>query len=102
MLVLGFGGYLSLPVVLSAYFLKIPIVIHEQTLEAGFANKLEAKLAKKICISWQSSQKYFPKNKTILTGNPIKQEVVAAKDIKKENKIPVIFVTGGSSWFTRN
>jgi UDP-N-acetylglucosamine--N-acetylmuramyl-(pentapeptide) pyrophosphoryl-undecaprenol N-acetylglucosamine transferase len=95
--VLAFGGYLSLPVVLSSYFLRVPVVIHEQTLEAGFANKLEARIVNKICISWPSSQKYFPKNKTILTGNPIKQEVMQAKDIKQKNKMPIILITGGSS-----
>ena len=77
--VLGFGGYISLPVVLAAAFLKIPIVIHEQTLEAGFANKIEAKFARKICISWQSSEKYFPKEKTVLTGNPLRQVILNSK-----------------------
>ena len=58
--VLGFGGYLFLPVALAAKLLKIPVVVHEQTLEAGFTNKFVSKFAKKICLSWESSKKYFP------------------------------------------
>jgi len=95
--VLGFGGYVSLPVILASFFLKIPIVIHEQTLEAGFANKIEAKFASKICISWKFSQKYFPKNKTVSTGNPLRSTILKAKPLKKEVGLPIIYITGGSS-----
>jgi UDP-N-acetylglucosamine--N-acetylmuramyl-(pentapeptide) pyrophosphoryl-undecaprenol N-acetylglucosamine transferase len=94
--VLGFGSYVSLPVVLSAYFLKIPIVIHEQTLEVGFANKILSRFATKICISWQSSEKYFPIQKTVLTGNPLRKEILAINTKTGQNKLPVLFVTGGS------
>jgi UDP-N-acetylglucosamine--N-acetylmuramyl-(pentapeptide) pyrophosphoryl-undecaprenol N-acetylglucosamine transferase len=95
--VLGFGGYVSLPVVLAAFFLKIPIVIHEQTLEAGFANKIEAKFARKICLAWQSSEQYFPKQKTVITGNPLRSVVLNAKPFKEETGLPKIYITGGSS-----
>lgn len=93
--VLGFGGYVSLPVVLAAAFLKIPIVIHEQTLEAGFANRLDSKFATKVCISWESSRKYFPKDKTILTGNPLGNNIL---EVKANNKgdLPILYITGGS------
>jgi len=53
--VLGFGGYISIPVILASFVLRIPAVIHEQTLEAGFANKILSRFAQKICISWESS-----------------------------------------------
>ena len=95
--VLGFGGYVSLPVVLAAFFLKIPVVIHEQTLEAGFANKIEAKFARKICISWQSSQQYFPKQETVLTGNPLRKIVLNAQPFREETGLPKLYITGGSS-----
>lgn len=95
--VLGFGGYVQIPVVLAAYILKIPVVIHEQTLEAGFANKLVSGLAKKICISFESSKEFFPKEKTVLTGNPVKEEIINAKGEKINNKVPVIYITGGST-----
>jgi UDP-N-acetylglucosamine--N-acetylmuramyl-(pentapeptide) pyrophosphoryl-undecaprenol N-acetylglucosamine transferase len=93
--VLGFGGYVSLPVVLAAYLLKIPIVIHEQTLEVGFANKIESKFANKVCMSWESSQKYFPKEKTILTGNPLGSTILQTKPINRNN-LPILYITGGS------
>jgi UDP-N-acetylglucosamine--N-acetylmuramyl-(pentapeptide) pyrophosphoryl-undecaprenol N-acetylglucosamine transferase len=94
-IVVGFGGYLSVPVIIASYFLKIPTVIHEQTLEAGFANKFLARFVDKICVSWQSSFKYFPKAKTVLTGNPIRKEIREAKRERKDDKT-VIYVTGGS------
>lgn len=96
--ILGFGGYVSLPVIISAFILKIPVVIHEQTLEAGFANKLASKFAKKICISWESSNKFFPKEKIVLTGNPLRKEILTGKKRKKERKDKkIIYITGGSS-----
>ncbi len=96
--VVGFGGYVSIPVIFCAYLLRLPVIIHEQTLEAGFANRFLARFATKICISWQASQKYFPKEKTILTGNPIRQFAVRNSQFAViENKLPTIYVTGGSS-----
>ena len=96
--VVGFGGYVSVPVVLCAYLLRIPIVIHEQTLEAGFANRLLARLATKICISWQTSRRYFPKDKVVFTGNPIRQFTINNSQLTKDkNKLPTIYITGGSS-----
>ena len=97
--VLGFGGYISIPVVFASYILRIPVVIHEQTLEAGFANKILSRLAKKICISWESSIKFFPKEKTVLTGNPIRKELFEKKteEFNFKNNLPIIYITGGSS-----
>ena len=66
--VLGFGSYMFLPVALASKLLNIPVIVHEQTLEAGVTNKLVAKFAKKVCISWESSKDYFPKEK-INTNN---------------------------------
>lgn len=96
--IISFGGYLSIPVGFAAKILKIPLVIHEQTLEAGFANKILTPIAKKICISWETSEKYFPKERVVLTGNPIKKEILEiSKQIRKTNQIPLIYITGGSS-----
>ncbi len=96
--ILSFGGYLSVPVGFSAHFLKIPLVLHEQTLEVGFANKILSPFAEKICVSWETSLKHFPKEKTVLTGNPIKKEILKVSKLsKKTNDLPLIYVTGGSS-----
>src|SRR3989344_5071506 len=93
--VLGFGGYLQIPVIFASFFLKIPVVLHEQTLESGFSNKICSPIAKKICISWESSVKFFPKTKTVLTGNPIRKDIIDKSQIP--NSRPLIYVTGGSS-----
>jgi len=96
--VLGFGSYLFLPVAMAAKLLNIPVVVHEQTLEAGYANKIVSKIAKKVCISWKSSESFFPKEKVILTGNPLRQEIINIRQVKSsENKIPLIYVTGGGA-----
>ena len=96
--VVGFGGYVSLPVIFAAYLQGIPVVIHEQTLEAGGANKIASRFASKICISFERSRQFFPREKTILTGNPIREQIVNPKSsllIPSEN-IPLIYITGGS------
>lgn len=94
---LSFGGYLSVPVGIAAFLLRIPLVIHEQTLERGFANKILSIFAKKICISWETSRKYFPKSKTVLTGNPIRKFTINNLQLTIDNKLPTIYITGGSS-----
>lgn len=95
--VLGFGSYVSLPIIIMSSILKIPVIIHEQTLEAGFANKLSARFAKKICISFESSKRFFPLKKIVLTGNPLRKEIIEAdKAPKAENNPPLIYITGGS------
>lgn len=94
--VLSFGGYLSIPVCFAATILGIPVVIHEQTLDAGLANRIIALFAKKICISWETSRSQFPASKTVLTGNPVRVFTKVFKEIPK-GSLPLIFITGGSS-----
>jgi len=105
-IVLGFGGYVSLPVILSSFILRIPIVIHEQTQGVGLCNRIVSLFAKKICISWESSRKFFPQNKTVLTGNPIRNFQLSIQRAPQDrlfnsqlpNKdLPIIYITGGSS-----
>lgn len=99
--VIGFGGYLSLPVGYAAFFLKIPLIIHEQTFNAGLANKMLAKIASRICISWETSLSQFPKEKTVLTGNPLLIDSSGKKDSlffkNSQSKLPILLVAGGSS-----
>lgn len=95
--VVGFGGYLSFPVILSAHYLKIPIVIHEQTQDAGASNRYLARYADKICISFETSLKYFPKDKTVFTGNPVLKSILnPKKNLKFGLSSPIIYITGGS------
>lgn len=97
--VLSFGGYTAVPVVIAASSLKKPVAIHEQTLGAGLANRISAIFANKIFISFSSSRKYFSKNKTYLTGNPIRDEILNSEKITSlvSTKKPIIYVTGGST-----
>ena len=105
-IVLSFGGYVSVPIGFAAHTLGIPIVLHEQIFSAGLSNKLIARFAKKICISWKESAEHLPKAKTVLTGNPLRKFPVDSllsgfsENRKKfpvlDTNLPVIYVTGGS------
>lgn len=98
-IVIGFGGYLSVPIGLAARLLRIPLLIHESTLGAGLANKVLAPFANKICISWDSSRAYFPEKKTVLTGNPLLPFKTDNENLplpESKEKLPLIVVTGGS------
>lgn len=96
-LVISFGGYLAAPVVLAAFVLRIPAVTHEQTVVFGWANRFISLFARKVFISWESSRAYFPKSKTVLTGNPIRRAIFEKKTkrFRFRNSLPVIYVTGG-------
>lgn len=70
-LVIGFGGYVSGPVVLAAYLMGIKTAIHEQNSYPGLTNRVLAKIAHRIFVSFSYSLSYFPPQKTLVTGNPI-------------------------------
>jgi UDP-N-acetylglucosamine--N-acetylmuramyl-(pentapeptide) pyrophosphoryl-undecaprenol N-acetylglucosamine transferase len=97
--ILSFGGYLAAPVVVSGWFLRIPSITHEQTVVAGYANRLISKFARKILISWESSRKYFPAEKIVYSGLPLRSEIFAAKSNKFifDNDLPVVYITGGKT-----
>lgn len=96
------GGFVSVPVVRAAAALKIPCIIHESDLTPGLANKLCIPVAKKVCCNFPETLNHLPKDKAVLTGSPIREE------LSKGNKIaayevcgftvnkPVIMVIGGS------
>lgn len=95
--ILSFGGYVSLPVTVAAFLLGTPVVIHEQTLQAGLSNRISAMFARKICISWESSQHFFPKKKVVITGNPIRKELLLFVHSKKtKGSLSLLYITGGS------
>lgn len=73
--VIGVGGYASAPTLRAASALGIPTVIQEQNSHAGVTNKLLAKKASKICVAYEGMEKFFPKNKIVLTGNPVRQDL---------------------------
>ncbi|KAA6332048.1 UDP-N-acetylglucosamine--N-acetylmuramyl-(pentapeptide) pyrophosphoryl-undecaprenol N-acetylglucosamine transferase [termite gut metagenome] len=69
----GVGGYASGPILKVAQMMKIPTLIQEQNSYAGVTNKLLAKKANKICVAYPGMEKFFPSDKIILTGNPVRQ-----------------------------
>lgn len=94
--VVSFGGYAAFPVILAAYILGIPTILHEQTMAVGLANKLSGLFADKIALAREVSRKFFPKGKTVVTGNPITKELLTVAPKAKLSARPVIYVTGGS------
>lgn len=95
-LVLSFGGFSSFPVVVAAKIMAVPVILHEQTSLAGRASIASAKFVDKIAISRPSSERFFSKEKILLTGNPISKNVLSVAIKEKLGKPPVVFVTGGS------
>lgn len=95
-IILSFGGYVSVPVVIVGYFLRIPIIIHEQTSAIGRANKLCAKFADKILVAREESLKYVSKEKAIVVGNPTISSITKIQAKDHLPKVPTIYITGGS------
>lgn len=73
--VLGVGGYVSMPVVIAAGLLRVPVVLHEQNASAGLANRVGAHWAKRICVSFPKALQEFPASKISLSGNPVRAEL---------------------------
>ena len=96
-IIISFGGYSAFPMVVIGSVFRIPIIIHEQTSVVGRANKHSSFFASKIAISRESSRSYFPKDKIVLTGNPVSGGIMAIKPKKVIGKPPTIFVTGGQT-----
>ncbi len=100
----GVGGYASAPVLRAASSFKIPTLIQEQNSYAGITNKLLAKKASTICVAYDNMERYFPAEKIVKTGNPIRQELlkVKKKDIEAYQffnfnpKKKTILIVGGS------
>jgi len=72
--VLGIGGYVSVPVIYAAYLLHVPTMILESNRQPGLANRLLSRSVDKIAIGFEESLRVFPKKKVILTGNPVRRE----------------------------
>ena len=97
------GGFVSVPVVLAAKFCKIPVIIHESDITPGLANKISIPAARKVCCNFPETLKYLPKEKAVLTGSPIRQELLsgdpelARSYCHFDTQKPVLLVIGGSS-----
>ena len=100
--VLGVGGYVSGPTVLSAYLNFIPTAICEQNTVPGLTNRILSKFCNKIFLTFLDSAKYFPEKKTVFTGNPLRTDFTTNNypDVEK-NGTKTIFVIGGSQGASR-
>ena len=74
-IIVSFGGYASGPVSQAGVWKGIPLVLQEQNSYPGITNKILAGKAKKICVAYEGMEKYFDKNKTVLTGNPVRKDI---------------------------
>jgi len=81
---IGTGGFASGAVVKVAAQMGIPTVIQEQNSYPGITNKLLSKKAKAICVAYEGLEKYFPKERIILTGNPVRQDLLNVKENRNE------------------
>ncbi len=102
--VVGFGGYASAPVLWAAQRMGVPTVIQEQNSYAGVTNKILAKRANRICTAYEGMERFFPQEKIVLTGNPLRGRFSKGGITKSEAlayygftaEMPVILVVGGS------
>jgi len=98
--ILSFGGYLSVPVVIAGWFLRIPSLTHEQTTVVGMGTNINQYFSKKIAVSWPDLSWRFPSNKVVLTGNPISHEFLRKDEsiwrlFHFNRRLPLILITGG-------
>lgn len=102
--VVGFGGYASAPVLWAAQRMGIPTVIQEQNSYAGLVNKIVSKGAKSICVAYDGMERFFPAERIVKTGNPLRASFSAEGVDRAEalnyfgfnDSLPVIMVVGGS------
>ncbi len=103
-LAIGVGGYASGPLIWAAARQKVPVLIQEQNSYPGLTNRILGKKAEKICVAYEGMEKYLPKHKLYLTGNPVRENVVNIEGKRSEairyfgltEEKPILLVTGGS------
>jgi UDP-N-acetylglucosamine--N-acetylmuramyl-(pentapeptide) pyrophosphoryl-undecaprenol N-acetylglucosamine transferase len=81
---IGVGGYASAPLLKAAARETVPTLIQEQNSYAGITNKLLAKTAAKICVAYEGMEQFFPKDKIVLTGNPVRRNLVCSEEKRQE------------------
>lgn len=97
------GGYASFPIVCAAFLLRIPIIMHESDYSPGKVNLFTSKFAKRIAVSYKETIDIMPKEKTIYTGQPVRNEILQKEERetslnfwKLESDKPIILIIGGS------
>lgn len=77
--VIGVGGYVSAPICFAAFLLRVPVYLQEQNVSVGIANRFLGKLCKNVFLGFDEGAQYFPKEKCIVTGNPLRPELASGK-----------------------
>lgn len=95
-LIVSFGGSISFPTIFSGWLLGIDSITHEQAVVPGLSNRLNCLFVKKVYVSWKESLDYFPKEKTTLIGNLVRQSLLTGAKKLKPTAKSVLFVTGGN------
>jgi len=97
------GSFVGVPVAWAAWICRIPVLIHQQDIIAGLANKLMGNIATRITVSFEPSLKDFHPRKTVLTGNPVRQEFASCDQAKSKrffnlkDDLPVVLILGGGT-----
>jgi UDP-N-acetylglucosamine--N-acetylmuramyl-(pentapeptide) pyrophosphoryl-undecaprenol N-acetylglucosamine transferase len=106
--VLSTGGYVGVPAVLAAWLLRVPILTHEQTVQIGLANRITARFARTIALTFESARAELPaglRGRAIVTGNPVRPLIFGgdgrsaagwAGFAMEDDRLPTVYVTGGS------
>ena len=102
--VIGTGGYASGPIMLAATWFNFPTLVQEQNSFAGLANKQVADRVTKVCVAYDGMEKYFPKEKVILTGNPVRKDILSVREKREkalshfgfDNNVKTLLIIGGS------
>ena len=100
--VFGTGGFVALPVVFGAALLRLPVVLHEQTAVPGLANRIGARFARRIAVTFPDRAGRLPAARVVVTGNPLRPELRAGSRssaiarFQLEPTVPLVYVTGGA------
>ena len=89
--VVGTGGFASGPMMIAATRFKVPTVIQEQNSFAGLANKQVAEKASRVCVAYEGMEKYFPASKIVITGNPVRKDILTVSDKTETGRIHFVF-----------
>ncbi len=98
------GGFVSVPPVLAAGLLGIPVVSHESDYDPGLATRLNARWTRRMCVAYEESRRFYPKGQAVATGNPVRAEIFTAQAVQgleiagfnSKDSRPVLLVVGGS------
>jgi UDP-N-acetylglucosamine--N-acetylmuramyl-(pentapeptide) pyrophosphoryl-undecaprenol N-acetylglucosamine transferase len=102
---IGVGGYASAPLLWAAVRMGIPTLIQEQNGFAGLTNKILGRKADRICVAYEGMERFFPADRIVMTGNPIRKEIIPADEAMKKEALEFygldpqkkhLFIVGGS------